>query len=201
MQQTILGAMQTQSVCPTCGGEGKVITKKCVQCAGEGVQREEEVISVNIPAGVMEGMQLSVSGKGNAARHGGINGDLLVVIEEEPHPELIRDENDLIYNLLLDVPTAILGGSVEVPTVDGRVKVKIDAGTQPAKVLRLRGKGLPSINRYGTGDLLVHIGIYVPENLSKDERKLIEKLQESPNVRPTISATRDFFRRIQNMFS
>ncbi len=200
VQQTILGAMQTQSTCPTCGGEGKVITKKCTQCAGEGVLREEEVISVNIPAGVMEGMQLSINGKGNAARHGGINGDLLVVIEEEPHEELIRDENDLIYNLLLDVPTAILGGSVEVPTVDGRVKVKIDPGTQPAKVLRLRGKGLPSVNRYGTGDLLVHIGIYIPENLNKDEKKAIEKLQESPNIKPTASATRDFFRRIRNMF-
>ncbi len=200
VQQTILGAMQTQSTCPTCGGEGKVITKKCAQCNGEGVQRDEEVISINIPAGVMEGMQLSVSGKGNAARHGGINGDLLVIIEEEPHPELIRDENDLIYNLLLDISTAILGGSVEVPTVDGKVKVKIDPGTQPAKVLRLRGKGLPSVNRYGTGDLLVHIGIYIPENLTKEEKKAIEKLQDSPNIKPTASATKDFFRRIKNMF-
>jgi len=200
VQQTILGAMQTQTTCPSCGGEGKTITNKCTHCNGEGVVRDEEVISINIPAGVMEGMQLSLNGKGNAARHGGINGDLLVVIEEEPHPELIRDENDLIYNLLLDVPTAVLGGSVEVPTIDGKVKVKIEPGTQPAKVLRLRGKGLPSVNRYGTGDLLVNIGIYIPENLSKEEKKVIEKLQESPNVKPTSSASKDFFRRFKNMF-
>jgi molecular chaperone DnaJ len=192
--------MQTQSVCPNCGGDGKTITSKCPHCGGEGVVRGEEVISVNIPAGVMEGMQLSVSGKGNAARRGGINGDLLVVIEEEPHPELIRDENDLIYNLLLDITTVILGGSVEVPTVDGRVKVRIDPGTQPSKVLRLRGKGLPSVNRYGTGDLLVNIGVYIPENLSKEELKSIEKLQESPNIRPTASATKEFFRRFKHMF-
>lgn len=200
VQQTILGAMQTQSTCPSCGGDGKTITNKCSHCSGEGVVREEEVISVNIPAGVMEGMQLSVSGKGNAARRGGINGDLLVVIEEEPHEDLIRDENDLIYNLLLDVPTAVLGGSVEVPTVDGKVKVKIDPGTQPAKVLRLRGKGLPSVNRYGTGDLLVNIGVYIPENLSKDEKKFIEKLQESPNIKPSSSARNDFFKKFKRMF-
>lgn len=200
VQQTILGAMQTQSTCPSCGGDGKTITKKCAHCNGEGIVRDEEVISINIPAGVMEGMQLSVSGRGNAARRGGVNGDLLVVIEEEPHQDLIRDENDLIYNLLLDVPTAILGGSVEVPTVDGKVKVKIEPGTQPSKVLRLRGKGLPSVNRYGTGDLLVNIGVYIPENLSKDEKKIIEKLQESPNVQPSSSATKDFFKRFKNMF-
>jgi molecular chaperone DnaJ len=200
VQQTILGAMQTQTTCPSCGGEGKTITHKCTHCNGEGVVRDEEIITINIPAGVMEGMQLSMNGKGNAARHGGVNGDLLVLIEEEPHPELIRDENDLIYNLLLDVPTAVLGGSVEVPTIDGKVKVKIEPGTQPAKVLRLRGKGLPSVNRYGTGDLLVNIGIYIPENLSKDEKKVIEKLQESPNVKPTSSASKDFFRRFKNMF-
>ncbi len=200
VQQTILGAMQTQSVCPTCGGDGKTITKKCSHCNGEGIVREEEVISINIPAGVMEGMQLSVSGKGNAARRGGVNGDLLVVIEEEPHEELIRDENDLIYSLLLDVPTAILGGSIEVPTIEGKVKVKIEPGTQPGKVLRLRGKGLPSVNRYGTGDLLVNIGIYIPQTLGKDEKKLVEKLQESENVKPNASATKDFFRKFKNMF-
>ncbi|MDR1679862.1 MAG: molecular chaperone DnaJ [Prevotellaceae bacterium] len=200
MQRTILGSMQTQSVCPTCGGEGKIITKKCAQCNGEGIVRDEEIISINIPAGVMDGMQLSLSGKGNAARRGGINGDLLVVIEEEPHPELIRDENDLIYNLLIDVPTAILGGSVEVPTVDGKVKMKIEPGTQPAKVLRLRGKGLPSLNSYGTGDLLVHIGIYIPENLSKEDKKLVEKLGESAQVKPSENAKRNFSQKFRNMF-
>lgn len=200
VQQTILGAMQTQSTCPTCGGDGKTITNKCSQCNGEGIMKGEEVISINIPAGVMEGMQLSLSGKGNAARRGGINGDLLVLIEEEPHPELIRDENDLIYNLLLDMPTMILGGSVEVPTVEGKVKVKINPGTQPGKVLRLKGKGLPSVNRYGTGNLLVNIGVYIPENLSKEDKKIIEKLQESPQVQPTESAKNEFSKKFRRIF-
>lgn len=200
VQQTILGQMQTATDCPTCGGEGKIIRDKCSHCNGEGVVREEEVISINIPAGVMEGMQLSMSGKGNAARRGGVNGDLLVLVEEESHPELIRDENDLIYNLLLTMPTAILGGSVEVPTVDGKVKVTINPGTQPGKVLRLRGKGLPSVNRYGTGDLLINIGVYIPENLNKDEKAIIEKLGKSENVKPGSSASRDFFSRVRNMF-
>lgn len=201
IQQTILGRMQTQSVCPTCGGEGKTIKNKCPHCNGEGVVRGEEEIMFKIPAGVSDGMQLNVSGKGNAARHGGINGDLLVVIEEEPHPELIRDENDLIYNLLLDVPTAILGGSVEVPTLEGAVKVKIAPGTQPGKKLRLKSKGLPSVNGYGRGDLYVNIGVYIPEHLSKEEVKQIERLRESENVKPTKSMIQDFFRRIKaNIF-
>lgn len=200
VQQTILGRMQTQSDCPTCGGEGKIVKDKCAHCAGEGIVREDEVININIPAGVMEGMQLSMSGKGNAARRGGVNGDLLVLVEEEAHPELIRDENDLIYNLLLTVPQAILGGSVEVPTVDGKVKVTVAAGTQPGKVLRLRGKGLPSVNRYGTGDLLVNIGVYIPENLNKEEKNLVEKLEKSDNVKPNSSASKDFFSRFRNMF-
>ena len=159
VQNTILGQMQTASECPTCGGDGKIVKDKCSHCSGEGIVREDEVININIPAGVMEGMQLSMSGKGNAARRGGVNGDLLVLVEEEAHPELIRDENDLIYNLLLTVPMATLGGSVEVPTVEGKVKVTITPGTQPGKVLRLRGKGLPNVNRYGIGDLLVNIGV------------------------------------------
>ena len=200
VQQTILGQMQTASECPTCNGDGKIIKDKCSHCAGEGIVREDEVITINIPAGVMGGMQLSMSGKGNAARRGGVNGDLLVLVEEEPHPELIRDENDLIYNLLLTVPMATLGGSVEVPTVEGKVKVTIAPGTQPGKVLRLRGKGLPSVNRYGTGDLLVNVGVYIPENLSKDEKALMEKLANSSNVKPNANASRDFFSRFRNMF-
>jgi len=200
VQQTILGQMQTASDCPTCGGDGKIIKDKCTHCNGEGIVREDEIITINIPAGVMEGMQLSVSGKGNAARRGGVNGDLLVLIEEEPHEELIRDENDLIYNLLLTVPMATLGGSVEVPTVDGKVKVTINPGTQPGKVLRLRGKGLPSVNRYGTGDLLVNVGVYIPENLNKEEKGMIEKLSKSENVKPNASASKDFFSRFRNMF-
>jgi molecular chaperone DnaJ len=200
VQQTILGQMQTAAECPTCSGDGKIIKDKCSHCQGEGVVREDEVISINIPAGVMEGMQLSVSGKGNAARRGGENGDLLVLVEEEAHPELIRDENDLIYNLLLTFPMATLGGSVEVPTVEGKVKVTIAPGTQPGKVLRLRGKGLPSVNRYGTGDLLVNIGVYIPENLNKEEKVSIEKLAKSDNVKPNAAASRNFFAHFRNMF-
>ncbi len=200
-QRTVLGMMQVQETCPDCGGEGKVVKNKCPHCNGEGVVFEEVIETVKIPAGVQDGMQLSVHGKGHAARRGGVNGDLLVVIEEEPDSQLIRDENDLIYNLLLTVPTAILGGTVEVPTVDGKVKMKIEPGTQPGKVLRLRGKGLPSVNGYGTGDLLVNIGVYIPENLNKEEKKVIEKLAESNNLKPTESATRNFFSRFKNMFS
>jgi len=197
---TILGRMQTQSACPDCQGEGKIITKKCTHCNGEGVSTQEEVITINIPAGVAEGMQLSMSGKGNAARRGGMPGDLLIVIEEEPHPELLRDENDLVYNLLLSFPTATLGGTVEIPTIDGRVKVKIDAGTQPGKVLRLRGKGLPTVNQYGTGDLLVNISVYVPETLSKEERKTVEKMEESENFKTSPSISKRVFERFRNLF-
>lgn len=200
VQNTILGQMQTAAECPTCGGEGKIIKDKCNHCHGEGVVKEDEVITINIPAGVMEGMQLSVSGKGNAARRGGVNGDLLVLVEEEAHDELIRDENDLIYNLLLTVPMATLGANVEVPTVDGKVKVTIAPGTQPGKVLRLRGKGLPSVNRYGTGDLLVNVGVYIPENLNKEEKATMEKLSKSDNVKPNASASKNFFSHFRNMF-
>jgi molecular chaperone DnaJ len=200
VQQTILGAMQTTTECSTCMGEGTIVKDKCKHCNGDGVLKAEEVISINIPAGVMEGMQLSVSGKGNAAKRSGINGDLLVVIEEEKHPELIRDENDLIYNLLLSIPIAVLGGSVEVPTVDGKVKVTIPSGTQPGKVLRLRGKGLPSINSYGKGDLLVNIGVYIPQNLSSEEKQTMEKLEKSNNFRPTDSASKGFFAHFRNLF-
>ena len=152
VQNTILGAMQTTSTCPTCEGEGKIINEKCTFCNGEGVLMSEEVISINIPAGVAEGMQLSLSGKGNAARRGGVNGDLIVLIEEEEHPELVRDGNDLLYNVFIGYPEAVLGETVEIPTIEGKVKVKIEAGTQPGRILRLRGKGLPDVNGYGKGD-------------------------------------------------
>lgn len=200
VQNTILGRMQTAAPCPTCSGEGKIITKKCTHCTGEGVTRDEEVITMNIPAGVAEGMQLSMSGRGNAARRGGMSGDLLIVVEEEDHPELTRDENDLIYNLLLSFPTAVLGGSIEVPTVDGKVKMKIDPGTQPGKILRLRGKGLPSVNRYGTGDLLVNISVYIPETLSSEEKKMMEKLQQSKNFEPSTEKKESFFRKFKHLF-
>ena len=197
---TILGQMQTQTTCPTCGGEGKVVVKKCPICNGEGIVRDEEIITINIPAGVSEGMQLSMSGKGNAARHGGINGDLLILVEEEPHPELIRDENDLLYNLLLSIPEAALGTTVYIPTVDGKVKVKIDAGTQPGKVLRLRNKGLPSVNGYGTGDLLVNVSVYIPETLSSSEKATLNSLSSSVNFQPNKKAKESIFNKFKHMF-
>ena len=199
-QQTILGTMQTQTTCPTCGGEGHVIKNKCTHCGGEGIVMGEETVTVKIPAGVAEGMQLSMSGKGNAGKHNGIPGDLLIVVEEEKDKELIRDENDLVYNLLLSVPTAALGGTVEIPTVDNKVKVKIDPGTQPGKVLRLRGKGLPDVNGYGQGDLLVNISIYIPEALSRDEKKALEQMQDSDNFRPSNSVKERIFRKFKSMF-
>ena len=200
-QRGIFGMMQMQTECETCGGEGKIIKNKCPKCGGQGVVRDEDVITVTIPAGVAGGMQLTVPGKGNAAPHGGVPGDLLVLIEEEEHKDFIRQESDLIYNLLLDMPTAVLGGQVQIPTLTGDVKITITPGTQPGKVLRMRGKGLPRIDQYGrsygTGDLLINVGVYIPEKLTKDERKLIEKLQDSPNIVPGTSQKKSFF---QNLF-
>ncbi len=199
---TILGQMQQSSVCPNCGGDGRIITRRCTNCGGEGIVQKEDIVTLNIPAGVADGMQLSVSGKGNAARHGGINGDLLVVIQEEEHPELIRDGNDLIYSLFLSMPDAILGTTAEIPTVDGRVKIKIDPGTQSGKILRLRGKGIPELNGYGRGDLLVNIQVWTPQSVTRDEAKIIEKLKESSSFTPKPDKNdRNFFERMRNFFS
>ena len=202
ISNTFLGQMQTTSTCPTCGGEGQIIIHKCDTCHGEGIIRGEEVINIKIPAGVAEGMQLSVSGKGNAARRGGMPGDLLVLINEVKDEELIRDENDLIYNLYLSFPDLALGTTAEIPTVDNKVKVKVDAGTQPEKILRLRGKGLPDLNGYGRGDLLVRIHVWVPKKLSNEEKKQLEKLQESDNfsAKNAGSEDRNFFDKVKDMF-
>ncbi len=198
---TILGQMQTRATCPTCGGEGRTITKKCAHCNGDGVMRTEEVESIHIPAGVEEGMQLSVAGKGNAARRGGINGDLLIIIEEEKHPELIRDGNDLIYHLSLSVPDVILGTTTEIPTVEGKVKVKIDAGTQPGKILRLKGKGLPEVNSYHRGDLLVRVNVWIPSEVTKEEKKMLEKLKESDSFTPRKGQEQNgFFSKMKDIF-
>lgn len=199
-QRGIFGMMQVQEECPTCHGEGRIIKNKCPKCNGEGVVRDEEVIEIPIPAGVAGGMQLTVQGKGNAAPRGGVNGDLLVLVEEEEHKDFVRDGSDLVYNLLLDMPTAILGGQVQIPTLTGDVKITITPGTQPGKVLRMRGKGLPSIDQYGrqygTGDLLINVGVYIPERLSRDEKKLIEKLQDSPNIVPGSADKKNFFKNL-----
>lgn len=198
---TFLGQMQTTQTCHVCGGEGKTITNKCTKCHGEGIVKDSEIISLDIPAGVAEGMQLSVSGKGNAARHGGVNGDLIVLIQEEKHPDLVRDGNDLIYSLYLNFAEAALGSTVQIPTVDGKVKIKIDAGTQPGKILRLRGKGLPEVNGYGKGDLLVNINVWIPKKLSKEEQKTLEQLAGSENFIPQPTADdKNFFDRMKNFF-
>lgn len=199
-QRGIFGMMQVQDACPTCHGEGKVIRNKCTYCGGEGVVRDEEIITIHIPAGVTGGMQIPVQGKGNAAPHAGVPGDLLVLVEEEEHKDLQREGNDLVYNLLLDMPTAILGGQVKIPTLQGDVKITITPGTQPGKVLRMRGKGLPVIDeyarQYGTGDLLINVGVYIPEHLDKNERELIAQLQKSPNIVPGSADKKNFFKNI-----
>ena len=201
VSNTFLGQMQTVTTCPTCGGEGKNITNKCTICYGEGIVKEEEVIPISIPAGVAEGMQMTISGKGNAARRGGVNGDLLVMIQEEAHPELIRDGNDLLYNLHISIPQASLGAAVEIPTVESKVKIKIEPGTQPGKILRLRNKGIPDVNGYKRGDLLVSINVWIPKNLTREEQKLIEKLGDSANFIPQPDKSEmNFFERMRGYF-
>ena len=201
-RQTMLGMMQTQNVCPTCGGEGTIIRNKCHQCGGQGIVAGDEVVEVKIPAGVGDGMVLNLNGKGNAAIHNGVPGDIKVYIEVENDEQFVRQDNDLIYNLLIDVPTAILGGSVEVPTIDGKVKVKITPGTQPGKVLRLRGKGMPAVQGYGYGygDEIVNISVYIPDNVSREEREALEKMQQSDNFKPSAATKSSFFSKFRQMF-
>lgn len=198
--QGIFGPQEAVGVCPQCEGEGKIISEACSYCHGEGVQRKDELVSFHIPSGVQEGMTLTVKGKGNAPRRGGINGDLLVVIQEIKHPELIRDGNDVIYNLMLDIPTAALGGAVEVPTITGRARLNIPAGTQPGKVLRLRGKGLPSTDGSGAGDELINVMVYVPESLNDREKSAFESLREEPNIKPTESTKQRLFSKLKHIF-
>ena len=199
-QQTMFGMMQSEVVCPQCHGNGRTINNKCDKCGGEGVKKVEQVISINIPAGVADGNILRVQGKGNAPRFGGVSGDLHVVISEEKDPELIREDNNIFYNLMIDFPTAVFGGKVEVPTIDGMVRVTIDPGTQPGKVLRLKGKGLPSPNYYGTGDQYINISVYIPETLNKEEREAIEKLRDSENIKPTEEKKKSIFQRMRDFF-
>ena len=201
VQNTFFGRMQSQSVCPTCHGEGKIITAKCSNCGGDGCVRDSEVIEIKVPAGVGEGMALTVSGKGNAARRGGINGDLIVVIEEERDPELLRDGNNLIHNLNITVVTAILGGEVEVPTIEGKAKIKIAPGTHSGKVLRLRGKGLPDVNGYGKGDILVVVDITIPTSLTSEEKELVKKLADKPHFKEAESVDKqNIFERMKSFF-
>lgn len=200
VQQTMFGPQYVQAECPTCHGEGKTINEKCEHCHGTGVEHKEQTVTINIPAGTSGGSVLTIKGKGNAPMYGGVNGDILVVIEELPHPELIRDGNDVVYNLMLDIPTATLGGSVEVPTIGGRARLKIAPGTQPGKILRLRGKGLPSPDGNGCGDELVNIMVYIPENLTKEEKDVIESLRDSSNIKPTESVKKRIFSKLSHIF-
>lgn len=199
--QTFLGAMQTQTTCNACHGAGKMIDKKPADADANGLKRQEEVIEIEIPAGVMEGMQLSVTGKGNAGPFDGVPGDLIVVIEEVPHDELRRDGDNLHYEAYVNFVDAVLGSSIEIPTISGKAKIKMEAGTQSGKVLRLKGKGLQSVQSYGQGDLFVHINVWTPKKISKDEKALLEKLRESDNFQPNPDHhDKGFFQRMKDMF-
>jgi len=199
---TILGQMATTSTCPSCHGVGKSVKSKPKDSDENGQKREEELIEINIPAGVGEGMTLNVAGKGNAGPFGGIPGDLLVQIEEEEHAELKRDGVNLYYDLYVNFADATLGSTVEIPLVKGKAQIKVDAGTQSGKILRLKGKGLKEVNGYGQGDLLVNINVWTPQKLNDEEKKLLEKLRDSANFKPA-PGTRDksFFQRVKEMFN
>jgi molecular chaperone DnaJ len=198
---TMLGRMQTTTTCPSCNGEGQTITDKCKSCHGDGVVRGEEMITVKIPAGVHEGIQLSVNGRGNAGPRGGVAGDLIVVIEEAPHEHFVRDGNNLFYEHNVSIPDAALGTSVEIPTLDGKARIKIEPGTQSGKVLRLKGKGLPDLQGYDRGDLLVNIQVWTPTTLSAEEKKLLEKLREAQNFKPNPGKKdKSFFERMKQYF-
>lgn len=202
--RTMIGMMQTQTECPECHGEGTVIKNKCHQCGGTGIVKGEEVVEIKIPAGVADGMVVNVPGKGNAGMHNGVNGNIQVFIEEEPNDTFVRDGQDVIFNLLLDFPTAALGGDVEVPTIDGsKVKIKIEPGTQPGKTLRLRGKGLPAVPGYGSGsgDLVVNISVYVPKELNRHEKEILEQLRESDNFKGDNQTKKSIFEKFKNYFN
>lgn len=201
-QRSMFGMMQTQQPCPTCHGEGMVISHKCARCHGEGVVQGEDIIEIKIPAGVGEGMIVNVPGKGNAAPHNGIPGDIQVIIEEDLNPDFIRDETDLIYNLLLTVSQAAMGDTVEVPTLTGKARIRIEPGTQPGTALRLRGKGLPAVQGYGHGygDIVVNISVYIPERMDNNTRQAMEAIKDSPCLQPTEGVKSKIFRSFRNYF-
>ncbi len=201
VSNTILGQMQTQSTCPHCGGTGKIIDNRPSGTDSNGMLKESETVKITIPAGVEDGMQLKVSGKGNAAPFEGVNGDLIVLISIEEHDTLIRDGKNLHFDHYISFSDAALGTSCEIPTVKGKVKIKIEQGIQSGKILRLKGKGLPSLNSYGNGDLLVHINVWTPQSLSKEEKKFFEKSKESNNFLPNpTNKDKSFFDRVKEMF-
>ena len=202
VQNTFLGQMQTVTTCPTCNGEGSTITNKCTPCKGEGRVYGEETVTIEIPAGVQEGMQLSVSGKGNAGERGGSNGDLIVLIEEEAHTQLHRDGLNVAYDLHISFADAVFGIQVEVPTIDGRAKIKIPPGTQSGKIFRLKGKGFPNVNSYEKGDQLIQINVWTPQHVSNEEKTMLEKMQHSPNFIPKPDKNdKSFFDKVREMFA
>ena len=199
---TILGRMQTSSVCPTCGGSGKTLLNRPSGTDAQGMIQKEETVSIKIPAGVEEGMQLKVSGKGNEAPADGISGDLLVLIEELPHDAFVREGNHLHYDLYISISEAALGVSKDLSLLDGKARIKLETGIQSGKTLRLRGKGLPSINSYGNGDLLVHVNVWTPKTLNKEQRQFFEKMQEDPNFIPhPEKSDKSFFEKVKDMFA
>ena len=202
VSNTFLGQMQTVTTCPTCNGEGSIITAKCTVCKGEGRVFNEETITIDIPAGVHEGMQLSVGGKGNAGERGGPAGDLIVLIEEEAHPELIREGLNVAYELHVSFTDAVFGTQVEVPTIDGKAKIKVPPGTQSGKIFRLKGKGFPGINSYDKGDQLIYVSVWTPQHLTAEEKAALEKLSQSPNFKPNPDKSdKSFFDKVKEMFS
>ena len=199
---TILGRMQTATTCNTCGGTGQIIDNRPSNADSNGFVTDEETVSIKIPAGVEDGMQLKVSGKGNAAPGNGISGDLLVAISEEPHPKLQREGDNLHYDFYVSLPDAILGSSVEIETVTGKVRLKIEPGVQSGKILRLRGKGIPNINGYNKGDLLVHVNVWTPKTLNKEQRVFFEKMRDNEHFSPKPkSSDKSFFEKVKDMFS
>lgn len=202
VQNTFLGQMQTVTTCPTCNGEGTTVTAKCNSCKGEGRVYGEETVTIDIPAGVQEGMQLSLTGKGNAGERGGSPGDLIVLIEEEPHPQLQRDGLNVAFDLHISFPDAVFGTNIEVPTIDGRAKIKIPPGTQSGKIFRLKGKGFPHVNSYEKGDQLIHVNVWTPQHVSTEEKSMLETLQESANFEPKPEKNeKSFFDKVREMFS
>ncbi len=202
VQNTFLGQMQTVTTCPTCNGEGTTVTHKCANCKGEGRVYGEETVTIDIPAGVQEGMQLSVGGKGNAGERGGSNGDLIVLIEEESHPQLHRDGLNVAFDLHISIPDAVFGTQIEVPTIDGRAKIKIPPGTQSGKIFRLKGKGFPNVNSYEKGDQLIQINVWTPQHVTAEEKQMLEKLQQSQNFIPKPDKSdKSFFDKVREMFS
>lgn len=202
VQNTFLGQMQTVTTCPTCNGEGTTVTAKCGNCKGEGRVYGEEMVSLDIPAGVQEGMQLSLSGKGNAGERGGMAGDLIILIEEEAHPTLHRDGLNVAYDLHITFPDAVFGTQAEVPTIDGKAKIKIPPGTQSGKIFRLKGKGFPEVNGYSRGDQLIHVNVWTPQNVSSEERSMLERLNNSNNFKPhPDKSDKSFFEKIKEAFS